>query len=194
MTAFYADALDTATLKQQQGTIAMERAAAQAELSKFDVSEQLVTDNLDNCLELLASAHQHYNLADDNSRRDLNQSVFGHMYVHDDEVIASDLTPAFRRLISDSLNSDLGSERKQDQTKQLRTLSLYAVPEVSEHGLRGGESDHEAHRPLPIRARRTAPDARLGGLLTLERPRGALPWEKKEPRPSKDRGSKERFW
>lgn len=37
----------------------------------------------------------------------------------------------------------------------------------------------------------THPEARQRAFLGLERPSGALPWENKEPRPLKDRGSNE---
>ena len=188
MDAFYADALDVHDLKREQGRIATERAAVEVHLSKLDINEQIITRNLDSCLHLLASAHQHYLQSDHTSRRDLNQSVFEHLYVHDDEVVASDLTPAFRRLISDSLGSDLESERKGDQIEHVKTMDLYLVPEVSV----GPDRGHGEHSmDLPARTRRRSPDARLGGFLGIERPGGRLPWERKNPGPVKDRGSKE---
>ena len=186
--AYYADAIDTHELKREQARIATTRAAAQGELNKLDVSEQLITRHLDNCLRLLSSAQQHYSRADATSRRELNQSMFEHLYVHDDEIVASDLKPAFRRLMSDSLRSDLESERKREQTTHVRTSDLWLVPEVGE---KLNRDDQETSRDLPPQVRRTAPQARSGRFLCLERPRGHLPWEMKEPRAVKDRGSNE---
>lgn len=121
-------------------------------------------------------------------RRELNQAVFEHLYIHDDEIIASDLEPAFRRLMSDSLASDLERERKRDQNTLVRTKDLWTAPEVGDTPDRGEEIPCQ---DLPARARRTPPEARQRAFLGLERPRGALPWENKEPRPLKDRGSNE---
>lgn len=128
--AYYADAIDTQELKREQARIASERATLQAGLDKLDVNEQLITRHLDHCLRLLPSAQQHYAQADNTNRRELNQGVFEHLYVHDDEIIASDLKPTFRRLLSDSLRTDLEFERKKGQTGLVRTKTLSLTPRL----------------------------------------------------------------
>lgn len=178
--AFYADAIDTHELKREQARIASQCAVAQTEVNKLELNEQIITRHLDNCLRLLSSAEQHYLQSDDLGRRELNQGVFEHLYVDDDEIVASDLKPAFRRLMSESLGTDLKSERKREQTKQNETESLWLV---SDAGNKSTSGHKDAHRDLPTRARRTAPDDRLGAYLGLERPRGRLPWERKNHGP-----------
>ncbi|WP_442854216.1 recombinase family protein [Aeromicrobium sp. Root344] len=186
--AFYADAIETHELKKEQVRIAARRAAIQTEVAKFDLDEGLITSALERCLDLLTNAQSHYNQTDDLGRRDLNQATFSRIYVHDDEIVASDLEPAFRRLMSDSLESDLASERKTTQKRLVRTNDLYVVPEVGDSVHRGRDTSTD---DLPAKSQRTAPQDRFGAFLNVERPRGHLLWEKKEPRPSKDRGSNE---
>lgn len=185
--AFYADAIDTPELRREQARIASERAASEQALHAHQHSESHLTERLEYCLEVLSSAHTLYRQAsaDDTARRELNQAVFEHLYVHDDEIIASDLTRAFQRLMSDELDADLANERKGEETRQVPTKDLWVTSEVAETLTRGRETKSA---DLPSKARRTAPEDRLGGILTVERPRGRLPWEKTNHGPRKDRG------
>lgn len=183
--AFYADAIDTPELRREQARIAAARAQAQGTLDTHQLNEDRITEHLEHCLKLLSSARTHYQQADDNARRELNQAVFEHLYVHDDEIIASDLTPAYQRLMSDRLDTDLAGERKREETAQSPTKDLLAGSDVTDPVTRGQES---LPGDLPSRARRTAPEARLGGILAIERPRGDLPWEKTNHDPRKGRG------
>ena len=183
--AFYADAIDTHELKTEQLRLAAQRAKAQAEIERHEVSEHHLRERVENCLALLDNAHAHYLAADEISRKELNQAVFAHLYVDDDEIVASDLKPAFQRLLSGTLEADLKTERKREQNAQISTKNLWIVPDVTESTDRGESQDHH---DLPTRARRTAPAARLGAFLALERPRGRLPWEKHNRGPRKDRG------
>lgn len=183
--AYYADAIDTYELKTEQLRLASQRARAQSEIEKHEVGEQHLRDRVDKCLALLDNAYAHYMASDEVSRKELNQAVFAHLYVDDDEIVGSDLKPAFQRLLSDTLETDLKTERKREQTTQSSTKNLWIVPEVKESTNRGESQDHH---DLPPRARRTAPTARLGAFLALERPRGHLPWEKHNRGPRKDRG------
>ena len=184
--AHYADAISINDLKREQATIAASRAEIEAEMSKASVSEDKITKALDYCCSLLADAQQHYLQANEQQRRDLNQSTFEHVYISDDEVVGSDLRPVFQRLLSDSLSTELASERSGDQTRNVRTSDLYVVPDVGESAHRG---ELALGADLPSRARRPSPWERLGANLRLERPWGALPWERKNPGPVKDRGS-----
>jgi len=123
--AFNADAIDTQELKREYGRIALQRAALQSELEKFNLDEATITRALERCLELLSIAHEHYKESDDLGRRELNQAVFEHLYIDDDKVRASDLEPAFHKLMSDTLSAVLESERKTEQTMPVRTRDLY---------------------------------------------------------------------
>ena len=184
--AYYADAIDVQELKNEQRRLAVRRGAIEAESSKHKFDEGVITRSLELCLDLLTSGQKHYEQADKLARRELNQAMFEHLYVDDDEIVASDMNEAFRRLISEDLAVELESERKTHQKPQTRTSGLYAVPGVDGNAHRGGE---QGSWDLPPRARRTRPEDRIRPFLTLERPRGHLSWEKKEPRPSEDRGS-----
>lgn len=186
--AFYADAIDTHELKSEQARIAVRRGAIQTKLEKADLDERVIRRALELCLEMLANAGKLYRQAENGCRRDLNLAMFEHLYVHDDEIVASDLQPAFKKLMSGSLAEDLASERKTHQNTPTRTSDLYLVPEVERGATRGGEG---TGGDLPAKAHRIGPEARPQASLTLERPRGRLPWEKKEPRPLEDRGSNE---
>lgn len=184
--AYYADAIDVHELKNEQARLAVQRGAIEAETSKHDYNEKAIDRALELCLELLTNAQPHYTAADDLGRRELNQAMFKHLYVDDDEIVASDVDEAFRRLMSTTLASDLERERKTTQIRQIRTSGLYAILEVDESANRGGLS---AFRDLPRHEHRKRPEDRTRAFLALERPRGHLSWEKKEPRPSEDRGS-----
>ena len=158
--AFYVDAIDTQELKKEQLRIATKRAQAQAELEKHEVSEQSLQRQIENCLKLLDNAHAHYLAADDLGRKELNQAVFAHLYIDDDEIVASDLKPAFQRLLSPTLADDLVSERKMEQTNEISTKNLGIAPKVTHNHASRHENDP---RPLPTNARppdppyRTAP-------------------------------------
>ena len=55
--------------------------------------------------------------------------MFELLYVRDDEIIASDLQPAFRNLVSSSLARDLASERKTHQNTFARAKDFWVVSE-----------------------------------------------------------------
>lgn len=128
--AYYADAIDTHELKTEQLRLASQRAQAQSEIEKHEVGEQHLRDRVDSCLALLDNAYAHYMASDEVSRKELNQAVFAHLYLDDDEIVGSDLKPAFQRLLSDTLEADLKTERKREQTTQSSTKNLWIVPEV----------------------------------------------------------------
>lgn len=184
--AFYADAIDTPELRNEQARIATERAEAETQLSQFNVSEERIVTKLNGCLDLLGHAYEYYSAAGPKLRRELNQSVFVHIYVHDDDIIASDLTPAYQMLMNDNLAAELASERKREQNIDVRTKDLIHATEVAESDDRGQEW---ILQDLPPKARRIDPDARIPGFLAVERPRGQMPWERKNHGPLEDRGS-----
>ncbi len=186
--AHYADAVRMEHLRREQTRIAAARAAAETFISRAIVSEERLLDQLDQCCRLLSRAQQHYLAAEPTVRRDLNQGVFTHLYIDDDDMVGSDLTPPFQKLMSDSLSEDLVSERKRHQSTHVRTSDLYVVPEVGAAADRGAD---DAVRDLPGRAHRTPPGAQERTFPRRERHRGALPWEAKNPGPVKVQGSKD---
>lgn len=178
--AFYADANDTPELPKEQARIAAERAEAETQLTQFTISEERIVTKLNSCLDLLGNAHGYYSASDAKGRRDLNQSVFAHIYVLDDDIIASDLTPPYQILMNDNLAAELESERKREQNIDVRIKDLIRASEVAEANNRGQEW---IPRDLPAKARRIAPNARIPGSLAVERPRGQMPWERKNHGP-----------
>ena len=188
--AYYADAIPLDHLKVEQTRIAAERATAEAEIQKHTTSRELVVEKLDQLCTLLADAQGYYLAAPAKLRRQLNQSMFERLYVYDDEIVGSDLSAPYQRLLSDSLETDLSSERHRVQTTHVRTGVLHLVPRSDESAHRGQES---GAKDLVSRARRGAPRDRMRAFLKVERPRGGLPWETKNPGPIKVRGSNEYF-
>ena len=186
--AFYADAIDTPELKREQARIASLRALAESEKGKLGLEERAITRSLEHCLEVLESAQDHYRESAPPQRRQMNQGVFKRLYVDDDEIVASDLKPAFRGLTSTSLKEELDTERKTYQTASVQTKDLYLVPEVDDQSSRGHEDEMKM---LATKARRGRPERQKRPSGRLERPRGALSWESKNHGPLEDRGSNE---
>lgn len=176
--AHYADAINLDDLKREQARIATSRALIERDLSRTVHNEEFLNDRLDSCCRLLARAQQHYLAAEPVARRDFNQGVFKRLYVNEDEVAGSDLTPAFQRLMSGSLSTDLQSERKRHRNPLVRTARLQLVPPPTPQATRGERS---IRQDLTVRLRRTSPLDRLTPRLGFERPRGQLPWEQKNP-------------
>ena len=187
MTAYYADAINLEHLRSEQKKLAASRAVAEQALAKTELDEMKIRVKLDECCRLLANAHAHYLSADNNSRRDLNLSVFDRIYIDDDEITGSDLTPAYRRLISDSLSGELGSERKSNLMVPTQTFDLTELTDEALNASRGGQ---RSSGDLTRRSERTVMGRKLG-YLGLERPRGRLPWERKNPGLCEVRGSNE---
>lgn len=121
-------------------------------------------------------------------RRQLNQGVFEKIWINDDEIVGSDLTTAFRRLLADDLEHDLRRERAKTQKPLVRTSHLYLV---AEHGPSATEDKQFAPQDLPRRALRSRCTVSLTDYLKRERPNGVLPWERKNLGPSQVRGSNE---
>ena len=126
--AHYADAIPLDVLKTEQQRIALAKAGAERQLAEAQASEQHLERQLDRVLALLGEAQQHYLASQDQARRYLNQGVFERIYIDDDEVVSSDLTAVFQRVMSETLEPDLREERQRDQKRNVRTSDLYLVP------------------------------------------------------------------
>jgi site-specific DNA recombinase len=180
--AFYADAIDTHELKTEQLRLAAQRAKVQAEIEKHEVSEHHLRERVENCLALLDNAHAHYLAADEISRKELNQAVFAHLYVDDDEIVASDLKPAFQRLLSGTTGSRSEDRTEEGAERPDLNQELLDRPEVTESTDRG---QAEGHHDLPPRARRTAAHGPSRGIPRPGTPQRSTPLGKTQPRPSK---------
>lgn len=190
MQAYYADAIGLDQLKAEQSAIAALRANAQAEIDRHRTSRDLVLEKLDHLCTVLADAHRYYLAAPAAQRRQLNQAVFDYLYIEDDDLVGSDLTEPYARLMSDTLESDLATERKRVLTAHVRTRGLRLVPPSAKNAARGARATSS---DLVSHGRRPAPEDRVRAFLAVERPRGDLPWETKNPGPTKVRGSNDHF-
>jgi site-specific DNA recombinase len=185
--AFYADAITTDQLRAEQTRIAASRAAAEQLLARTRVAEERVKAAAERCCDLLVRAHEHYLAHDDQGRRELNQAVFRKIYVHDDDVVGSDLTPAFHKLLHEDLTAILATEARKHLKSNVRTTDLFLLPRPVD-----AEQGSPLHPSGLLRPR----GGRDGHVLNpthrgrRERPSGSLPWERKNPSPqSEDQGS-----
>ncbi len=186
--AHYADAITVGQLKEEQREMSVQRAEAERTLALASENDEVLVTSLDRACTLLENAQNQYLAGDQFIKRELNQSVFRHIYIEDDEIVGSDLTAAFERLTAGSLRGDLERERKRVPARAASAGPLTLVPRTaeprSEHGV-------DSLRPQAPRSARTAPGARDRGHGVRARPRGPLPWERKNPGPFQDRGSNE---
>lgn len=174
MKAYYAEAVPLEKMKEEQSRIGVERALAQAIISKNAANQALIFEKLDYLCRLLGDAERYYGNAPDVDRRDLNQSVFERIYIHDDEVVGTDMAVPFARLLSESLEIDLMRERKQVLSGDVGTRDLGA-PQWWERRQRGVGGEDPKNR----RSRRRRPSGRVSGGGTAS---GSLHLGKKEPR------------
>jgi site-specific DNA recombinase len=124
--AHYADAIGLDVLKAEQQRIALARAGAERQLADAQASGQHLERQLDRVLGLLGQAHQHYLASTSQARRYLNQGVFERIYLQDDEVVGSDLTPVFQRVLSDDLEQTLADEQRRE-SRRVRSNDLYGT-------------------------------------------------------------------
>lgn len=184
--AHYADAIDIETLKAEQQRIALAKAGAERQLTEAQADHHHLERQLDRVLTLLCQAHRQYLASPSQARRDLNQGMFTHIYLDDDEVVGSDLTPAFQHLLGPDLEETLADELKR-APRRSRVGSLHLV--TDEVGLAPASTG----TALPARHRRTSAQ-RLNNYLRVERPAGPLAWEKqKNLCPRKGTGSNVSF-
>ncbi len=188
--AHYADAISVEVLKEEQANIALAKATAQNILERYTADEARIKQQLTYWVGLMHQAFRHYRAGNSAVRRQLNQGVFDKIWLDDDEVVGFDYTPAFRRMLADTLPADLAAEQAREQKRLVRTRDLWLVPDP-EPVLT--EDDLGIPKDLPRRDRRHTVRAPLSAYLRQERPRGQLSWERKNPGPSQDRGSNHHF-
>lgn len=108
--AHYADAISVDLLKSEQQRIAGSLAHAESVLAEATQSRAQVDEQLDNILNLLGRAQQHYLAADPVVRKSLNQAVFTALFIEDDDVAGVDLASPFQRVLDDQLAITLDHE------------------------------------------------------------------------------------
>lgn len=190
--AHYADAISIEDLKREQDRLAIERAAAERVLAQSTMGRDSLITILDRCLLILRDAQEQYRQATDTGRRELNEAVFERLYIHDDDIIASDYQPEFAKLTDPDLAHALRSERKHPLDDLIRTSvlstaqrSVKSATEVTETP----ESDTSRPKDLPTYARRNDRSTGRPVIWAIERPRGRLPWEKERTTAPEGRGS-----
>jgi hypothetical protein len=131
--AHYADAITLDVLKAEQQRIPFAKAGGERRRAEAQASEQHLERQLDRVLNLVGQAQQHYLASPNQARRYLNQGVFKRIYIDDDEVIGSDLTLVFQRIMADDLGRSLTEERGKNQKHNVRTSGLYLVPDRADY-------------------------------------------------------------
>lgn len=190
--AHYADAISIEDLKREQDRLAIERSAVEQTLSQSTIGRDSLITILDRCLALLRDAKAQYEQASDHGRRELNSAVFERLYVHDDEIIASDYQPEFARLTDPDLAHALMSERKHPLDDLIQTSVLSTAQRSVQDATEATDSQNGATtgpRDLPAHARRERRSNQRPPILTIERPRGRPPWEKERTTALEGRGS-----
>lgn len=103
----YADRIDAALFGEEQARIGAELVAATREIDKASVQVHRAERGLDEALALALDAGRAYEIADDQTRRQWNQSIFAKLYLERDEVIGAELTDRYGALLADELASKL---------------------------------------------------------------------------------------
>jgi site-specific DNA recombinase len=151
--AHYAGAVPLDQLKSEQDRIAVELGAARDVLNTKRLRRDQLDAAIERALELLANAGHHYQRAPGAIRRQLNQSLFERFWLADDHVIAADMTHLFRRLLDPDLEQELLNEAPADLEVPKATTGEVPAPKAVDF------------------------------LRAIERPRGQLPWQRKNQRP-----------
>lgn len=72
-------------MKREQARLATQRAIAERTIEKNQASEDQIQHVVDVCCRILRGAQHHYLAADDATRRNLNEGVFAHIFINEDE-------------------------------------------------------------------------------------------------------------
>jgi hypothetical protein len=152
MQALYNHAVPMDVLREEQARIARDRAEAEVVLQTLTTEQAQLDAALDEALSFVASAHVVYAGGTEQVRRDLNHALFNRLYIVPDGVAGADLASPYVELLTDDL-----AERLVNDERVVQGEPFVPSPPAREDGWDG-------------------PIARW-----LERPRGALPAENREP-------------
>lgn len=178
--ARYADAIPLDLFKTEQKRITDELTNARKIIERCQVEADAVMRMVDEVLLLCADAHRLYLSAPGNIRRQLNQAVFTRFWIIDEEIGGADLTEPFVQLLVPDLAKRLHAE---DYAKA--SLDPQNRPTAAPTGDTGPRTRNEqqsqpnGHQVVPA-ARPFDP---------IQRPKGPLPAETKNPGLFRDQGS-----
>jgi predicted metal-dependent hydrolase len=182
--AHCADAIPVEVLKEEQASIALAKATAQNILERYTADEVRIKQQLTYWVGLMHQAFRHYRAGNPAVRRQLNQGAFEQIWLDDDAVAGFDYTPAFRRMLADTLPADLAAEQAREQKRLVRTRDLWLVPDPEPVLTK---EDLTVPKDLTRRDRRHTVRAPLSAYLRQERPTAICLGERKNPGPSQDR-------
>lgn len=167
--AYYADAIGLEEFKADQERIRREIAGAERAIAKLGIEVASLTRSLDEALSLLDDPQRLYDHTPEGLKTLLVQTVFEKIWVMDSDVLGSELTEPFAELL----------------TLEARMALVTSATENEPQS----DADSTYHRE------RAAVPASLQTLeadwsrLHVERPRGVLPVDSKNPRPRRVTGS-----
>ena len=102
--AFYAGAVTTEVLKEEQDRIAKEMGECQNRMEILNDGEEEVKETLNRALDMASKCHAAYSKAKPEHRRLYNQAFFRKIYVKDGEVSGKEFTSLFNMLFDKSSN------------------------------------------------------------------------------------------
>ena len=108
--AHYDDAIAPALFKSEQTRITSALDSAQKILGLCQMQFDVIESNLDELLSLATDAYRLYCAAESTQRRLLNQAVYEHIWIIDDEVAGVDLQAPYAQVLSHDLPTRLEQE------------------------------------------------------------------------------------
>ena len=166
--AHYADAISLDLLKAEQRRIRGERAEAERVVASLTTEHEAMGRALDDVLARVEHCDLAYLAGSPQVRRELCFAIFRRIYIEDEGVAGSDLNVPFAHVLDPDLSVRIRAEGEALRSGRFTDLLL------TTH--QGDETDTQA--PTGFCADH------------IERPRGRLPWERKNHVPDSGRGSK----
>lgn len=170
--AYFADALSLEDFKLEQDRVSGEIASAEKTIAKLTVTLDSIERSLDQALSVFIDPYKLFTEAPDGLKLLLVQAVFEKLWVMGREVVGSELTDTFHELLTAEAKLTLDAQERAAETAADALGLDREAPTFYRHrvALSGGEEDE-------------GDLASLVGRLWVERPRGALPLDRKNPVP-----------
>ncbi len=167
--AYFADALSLDEFKAEQDQTNSEITAAEKIITKWTVTAESIKTSLDEALSIMVDPYRLFTEAPDAMRLLLTQAVFEKLWVMDTEVVGSELTDAYHELLTAEAQLALS-----DQAAEITAGELSLAPAARTYYRRRTDSSDVLEDDEL---------AALADRLWIERPRGALPLDSKNPVP-----------
>jgi site-specific DNA recombinase len=171
--AYYADVIELDEFKADQERIRREIAGAERAIAKLGVEVVSLTRSLDDALSLLDDPQGLYDQTPEGLKTLLVMTVFEKIWIMAGDVVGAELTEPFAELLTLEARMALVAAQAQNEPQ---------TDEQPDAGETYGRTRHAV--PASLRAL----EADWSG-LHVERPRGSLPVDSKNPRPRKVAGS-----